>query len=210
MHTRWKIARSLQLSVVAVAATVLLLASSTFAQVPDDSLIVPGLRIGRYSLEGSVEDITQLVGSPPGRQRVFPERDTIMPITGTVGSYTLTIWPLEAGNLGASHRNEHQIDTLQLFFYPGAQPSLFRTDQGIGLRSKRADVELAYGRPTWEHRYGVDARDRACLPSASGCRTFTFTAYNPIGIAFWFEETGLVGAIFIFRPGAAPSIHCKC
>ncbi|KRT77509.1 MAG: hypothetical protein XU14_C0011G0020 [Armatimonadetes bacterium CSP1-3] len=72
---------------------VLVLALPVGSQVSDDSLIVPGVRIGKYLLEASVADLTRLAGSEPFRL-TFAGAYRI-PIINAPGPYQGLIWRLE-------------------------------------------------------------------------------------------------------------------
>ncbi len=179
-------------------------------QVPDDKLIIPGVRIGKYPLEASVDDLTRLVGFGP-RGSLSVGRGT-MTITDTPAPYTEVTWFLEKGTLNAQFRDRSRIETLDFSWSSALSPNdppEFQTGRGITFRSRRADVETAYGPPTWDDTYGVTGRGDRCTPPAAGCQgPFTFTAYNTLGIAFWFWFD-LPGAksIYIFRAGSAPIKH---
>ena len=64
----------MKMAAVVSIAGFLLLASSAASQTPDDNLIVPGQRIGKWTLAMSVEAIVKVLGEPPFLMEGLSER----------------------------------------------------------------------------------------------------------------------------------------
>jgi len=121
---------------------VLLGASHAIAQVPDDKLIVPGQRIGKWRLETTIRDLVQMNG--PATIFTLDLLDIVPP------SPQRHNWgPLE---FAAITRDGRRVEFL-LIFSPD-----FKTEKGVGPGSNRIAVQSAYGPPTAETRAGVTTR----------------------------------------------------
>jgi hypothetical protein len=103
------------------------------AQVSDDVLIVPGVRIGKWTLEMSIDDLTRLRGQ--GSSTIPP---TSPPYVGTI---THVAW--KTPSLIALTRDRRKIEALCI------DEGGFRTEKTIQIGSStRASVIAAYGNPT--------------------------------------------------------------
>ena len=108
----------------------LLTASPASSQVPDDALIMPGLRIGRWTLEMSLDDLLRVNGQGGSAALSNP---------AYVGAFTVVSWPTSPL---AAFTRDRRIEALSI------EAGAFRTDKGIGIGSSRANVIAAYGNST--------------------------------------------------------------
>lgn len=103
------------------------------AQVPDDVLIVPGVRIGKWTLEMSIDDLTRLNGQ--GSSTIPPASPLY------VGTITHVAW--KTPSLTALTRDRRKIEALCI------DEGAFRTEKTIQIGSStRTSVIAAYGNPT--------------------------------------------------------------
>ncbi len=150
------------------------LVSPALSQVPDDKLIVPGQRIGKWTLMMTIADLTQING-PPNRvgPAVGPQdlaREFQVHYWDRLGFFAVT-----------STTDTQRVEALF------ATSDEFRTEKGIRVNSRREAVEAAYGGPTAETR-----------PSRSAVRL----TCDEIGLMVAIlESVALAIEVAIFRPG---------
>jgi hypothetical protein len=166
-----------------VVLLLVVLAVPGFAQAPDDKLIVPGQRIGKWTLAMTVDDLVRMNG-PRNPGRVL---GTTSPIQRARGSgptdWTEDVWfhswenhSFFAGALGESGQ---QV----VFIASVAHDS--RTAQGIIMGTLRQGIEAAYGKPTAATQWRV--------------------IYDDIGLAV--RLIGDSSSVFlVFRPGTAKQV----
>ena len=109
----------------------LLAVSPAASQVSDDALIIPGLRIGRWTLEMTIDDLVRVNGQGGTVALSHP---------AYVGAFTVVSWPTSP--LAAFTKDRRRIEALSV------EAGAFRTDKGIGIGSSRANVIAAYGNST--------------------------------------------------------------
>ncbi len=167
-----------------VVLALLLLVAPAVSQADDDHLIMPGVRIGKWMLKMTIDELLQMNGavSPTlflagGQLSLSARRD----------SWTYE-WVLLA--FGASTFDRKKVEVLTGGIGGGVVP--FKTDKGITLlQSKRSDIFKVYGEPT------------VVLKGAYGQSELI---YDKIGIGFRvFNDGGGIRLIFVFRPGTAKS-----
>jgi hypothetical protein len=199
------------LRLLLVSLVFLLSTQGAFSQTPDDNLIVPGQRFGKYPLETTVADLARLVGLSPYTYSRVGGR---LPVTDAAAPYSVAVWNLKKtiGELVLRAYSRDTVELLQLGWDPNAcdlasspcvppEPSLeFKTDRGVSFRATRPEVEAALGRPTWDDTYQFQILVRG--PRHTG----TFVVYNLLGIAFWLRD-GKLESFYIFRSGMAPTKH---
>ena len=160
----------------------LLTAGPAASQTSDDTLIVPGVRIGNWTLKMTIDDLLRMNGpvSP-----VFFNAGS-EPALDTRQDVWVYGWLLHA--LGAATVDRRTIDVL--IAGEGGRVVPFRTDRGISLfQSKRGSILTVYGKPT------------VALKPAYGQSELI---YEKIGLGFRvYDGGGDIQAIFVFRPGAA-------
>lgn len=164
------------LSVVAL----LLLAPSAASQVPDDKLIVPGQRVGAWTLQMTIQEI---VGKLGHQEHIASGGQLGADFQGDLRAYR---WSGEG--LHAYTRDDRTILLLEAY-----QAPQFVTDKGVKFGMQRGDVEGSYGRPTRVTQWGSNTAQVTLW-------------YNDVGLEVFFTRTSTVGGIGVFRPGAASSI----
>ena len=120
------------IAVLSVLA-LLLLAPSAVSQVPDDKLIVPGQRIGKWTLEMTMAELVQMNG------RASSSRGTASDFAPGTWLHDWTRLNLRASTLG---RDEQRIAFLL------ALDTVYKTAKGLSLDASQEAVEAAYGKPT--------------------------------------------------------------
>lgn len=172
---------------VLVILTLTLLARPAVSQVPDDKLIVPGVRIGKWTLAMTFADLVRLNGTPGGRNvckaSQAPFADAAHDLTGfywneiivqamTVDQKTIAALAITTGHFVAG------------FFS-------YKTDKGIHFKNTRDKIVQAYGKPTAQT--WPDENQQNLI-------------YDELGIAFHVWSTGHISEIWVFRPGTAKTI----
>ena len=107
-----------------------LLVQPAVSQIPDDQIIVPGQRVGKWTLDATLEEMTTAKGPA-----------TVREIRGQVEGFHPVVLYLWNDLVAATH------DRKRIDFLYTASPA-FRTDKGIGYDSSRQSVMSSYGRPT--------------------------------------------------------------
>ena len=182
---------------VLLLLAVLALSVPGFAQAPDDDLIVPGQRIGKWTLDMSLDELSRING--PGVTGRPAEQD-VRP------GFNIRVWP-ELALIAGLKEGQTQV----AWFYVGMIPdlpwtgiSLAKTDRGISSTSCKDEVTKAYGRPTWQK-----------VAKPVGRTQVWRLVYDRLGIAFLFipimttycpSGDGVLLGMSIFRPEAATSI----
>jgi len=152
------------------------LISPALSQVPDDKLIVPGQRIGKWTLTMTIADLTQING-PPSRVSAAP----LWAPQDLAREFLVHYWERLGFFAATSTTDTQRVDALF------ATSDEFKTEKGIGVNSRREAVEAAYGGPTAETR-----------PSRSAVRL----TYDEIGLTIAIlESVALAIEVAIFRPG---------
>ncbi len=155
---------------------ILLVASPAASQAPDDKLIVPGQRVGKWTLEMTIADLVQM----NGRSRVRQDDGLDRTHQGWINSWDrLGVFAVTGG------RDAQQIEVL------GTDEDEYKTAKGIVVGTMRDAAELAYGRPTAVTERGVAGQVRLI--------------WDEIGLFVLFAGD-VVSTVGIFRPGTAKSI----
>lgn len=167
-------------------SAILLLASPAISQVPDDKLIVPGQRIGKWTLDMTLDDLDRMNGQ--GALARMTER-------GFQSAIVFRAWP-DFGLLAAHRRDQMRVEALIIsILISTSGVTAFKTAEGIGISSKWEEVLSAYRRPSWETRVA---------------QSVIRSVYDQNGITFMrlidSEGKDTVVAFYVFRPGAARSI----
>jgi hypothetical protein len=161
---------------------VLLLAgtSPAAAQVADDKTVVPGVRIGRWTLMTSIPELLRMNGSPSGRPSFV---STLVP------GATWYSWD----SLGIAAGAHDRSYTAYLAVYAGD----YAAPRGAGIGAPRSAVVAAHGDPTYEADLFVQGR------------TVTLLAYDKIGLAY-FLHNDVVQVFMIFHPGNLQHLIISC
>lgn len=158
-------------------------AGPAVSQIADDKLIVPGVRIGKWTLQMTVDDLVRMNG--PAQTLSENDPDFVRRINEFH-------WQKPGLSLTAITFDRQRVEVLLFNAIPiGA--TVYKTDQGIGFRSTRQEVLRLYGQPTI-------AKAARMLGRAN-------MIYDKIGIDFQVENNnGPVALIAVFRPANAKSI----
>lgn len=178
--------------VVAVVGLVLfLLAQPAVSQVPDDKLIVPGQRIGKWTLGMTIDDQLKMNGPRRGLSykplQPLPHTDMVSPDVWEHhwdqldGFYALTVG-----------RDSQEVIVLAI-------EEAYKCAKGIGAGgSLQQAMEAAYGKPA-----AVTVADKSV----------NTVIFDEIGLAAWVTRpewtaypAGTVYTMLVFRPGTARSI----
>ncbi|HEU4798516.1 MAG TPA: hypothetical protein VFT63_06275, partial [bacterium] len=116
-----------------VVMVLLLLAGPAAPQIPVDKLIVPGQRVGKWTLEMTIIDLVRMNG--PATIDSSGGLDHITPVPRRYR------W----GTLYASTRDGQRVEFFLIF-----DDATFKTEKNIGGGSNRTSVQSAYGTPTAE------------------------------------------------------------
>jgi len=163
--------------VVLSALAFLLLAPPVVSQVSDDKLIVPGVRVGKWTLKMTINELIRMNGQP--------SLSLPVPTIDLAKFYRAHCWFLEGAEFCATYLAGPNVAWLRI---RGGQ---FRTEKGLTSDSPRVVVERAYGKPTAETQH--DRAHRKMI-------------YNKIGLAFVVsmgKGPGGEEAVLVFRPGQA-------
>jgi hypothetical protein len=151
------------------------------SQVPDEKLIVPGERIGKWTFQMTIGDLLRLNG--PYDQAANPRRVLARP-TWVPGLW-LHSWDHLGIRVWTLGRDSQRIETLV------AITPDFKTTKGVSVGATREAVEMAYGKAT---------RSR---PPGPG---FLEIIYDEIGLNIELNPDNIVEVVRIFRPGEASKI----
>ena len=177
---------------IAVALLLLLvLVASGFAQVPDDKLIVPGQRIGKWTLDMTLSALVEMNGRPnvtPGTPGT-----PVDPMRGGFNDSRDDIWGHWWANIQFSAATRGR--DAQRVEYVFTWSSAFKTDKNIAPGATRQVVEGAYGQPT-----AVVPQVRGGIPGQQRL------VYDDIGLAATIDRSGTVDSLFIFRPKTARTL----
>lgn len=146
---------------------------------PDDRLIVPGVRIGKWTLSITIDDLLRMNG--PGSRQTHMTTDASD--ADAVSDFTVVSW----GSIGAVTYDQKRVVALRV----GYGSLGYRTTLGIGFQATRDHVLKVYGKPTAE-----------TTPLLGSTRLI----YDKIGIAFVINAStaaGVMWDITVFKPGTA-------
>ncbi len=162
---------------VAVLA-VLLSAAPTLSQAPPDRSIVPGTRIGPWTLQMTIDEFVAQLGRPARTMSA-----------GQLGADIQS--DLRALNWNSIGLLVYARDGQHALLMEINQAPEYITDKGIRWDTLRADVEAAYGPPTKVSQWG---------PSNLNL------LYDGIGLEVYLSQVARVQGLGVFRPGTASSI----
>jgi hypothetical protein len=168
-----------------LSVALLLLAPAAGSTAPGDYLIVPGQRIGKWTLQMTIADLVRVNGAADLIQTNSAGEEGNLDAPSN--SY-LYIW----NSLGLGAQTVDKKTVIGLVAGVSLSPPPYQTAQGINLLANtRDDVVKAYGKPV-------------VLKGASN-PAFDLI-YDKSGIAFRVMGGGEIRSIEIFRPGAAKSL----
>ncbi len=161
-----------------VVLVLLLLAPPAVSQVvPDDKLIVPGVRIGKWTLDMTIQQLVQMNGRPSTVDRAGGA-DHVPPAPQRY------IWDRLA--FFAITRDGQKVQNFLI------GDEAFKTEKNVGPGSTRVSVQNAYGTPTAETTVTADGRTTRMI-------------YDAIGFAAVIDG-GVAISVNIFRAGDAKTI----
>jgi hypothetical protein len=173
------------MNVVVLGLLALLLAAGpAISQPVDDRLIVPGVRIGKWTLTMTIDDLVRMNG--PAQTLDEDDPDFIRRI------YEFH-WFKPGLSLTAITFDRQRVDVL-LFNAVPIEATVYKTARGVGFLSTRQDVLRLYGQPT--------------IAKAGRMLGTTNMIYDGFGINFQVDDNnkGLVTLVAIFRPTSAKGI----
>jgi hypothetical protein len=168
-----------------VVLLLVVLAVPGFAQAPDDKLIVPGQRIGKWTLAMTIDDLLRMNGPRNGRSMGLPA------LSHAVGTEVAAdLWAhrwLDRGLVALTIGEKSQV-VVELMMVL----SEYKTDKGIGVGSSKEAMQSAYGSPT------------AAVVPRSGWRT---ALYDKIGFTVALGPSNTASYVTVFRPGTAKQLY---
>lgn len=163
---------------ILLVLAILCITCPAVSQPADDKLIVPGVRIGKWTLKMTFDEMEKMNGPTSVSHGLFwPD------FRGETFFY---VW--RSLDFGVAAYEPRKVGWFVVCF-GGFVP--WRTEKGIGLQSTRANILKAYGKPTVE-----------TVPF-QGQKNMI---YDAIGIDFQVHDPGAIREIRIFRSGTAKSI----
>lgn len=162
---------------------VMIAAAPVGSQTSDERAVVPGARIGKWTLDMSVDEVLRINGAasvrPASVATLIPE----------------AIWYSWDGHgFAVGTHDRKTIDYLAV--YQGRE---YQTLRGIGYRALRKDVVSAYGSPTHEGDIFLLAQGRIV----------TVLVYNKIGLALFLQDD-IVQVLLVFRAGQMQGLLESC
>ncbi len=159
---------------------VLLLTVPVASQAPDDMLILPGVRIGKWTLEMTIDDLVRMNGP----QNAVAGRPAVEPVTAADAPPGL--WVHRWANLGLVVLTIGRESQAVAQLYVLRQE--YRTEEGVGVGSSREAILTAYGPPT----LATEPQPGIWSP-----------VYDEIGLAFEISARNVAATASVFRRGTA-------
>jgi hypothetical protein len=158
-----------------------ILAPAAVAQTtPDDKIIVPGVRIGKWTLQMTLDGLAKMNGPATVEKVVYTD----------YRSATFSFYSWSSLDFGVGTYEPGKVGWFAVGFSYTVLP--WRTQEGIGFQNHREDVLKIYGKPSAETAPDLGLKN---------------LIYDVIGINFQVYDTGGdIKEIRIFRPGAAKRI----
>ena len=160
---------------------VLFLSPPAISQAPDDKLIVPGERIGKWTFQMTIGDLLRLNG--PYDQQTNPRPIAALPTW--IRGLWLHSWDHLGLRVWTLGRDAQRIEVLL------AITEDYKTSKGVSVGTSREALETAYGKAT---------RIRPWRPG------FLEIIYDEIGLNVQINRGNSVEVVRIFRPGEASKI----
>lgn len=155
-------------------------AAPAASQLIDDKTIVPGVRIGKWTLDTSIAEMLRINGQPATQPSM---------VSSFIPSATWYTW--EHLGFAAGTYDRRRTEYLA---YAGRD---YRLPRGAGIGSPKKTVLATHGEPTLE----------GDLFAVGGI--VTVLAYDKIGLAF-FVQNDAVLMVLIFRPGELQDLMFGC
>jgi hypothetical protein len=178
-----------QVALLALVLFASLLVQPALSQVPDDKLIIPGQRIGKWTLDMTIDALVEMNGARNTGGGFTP----IDSMRSYFNDSREDIWVHWWSNLqffaATRGRDAQQVEYLFV------SSSAFRTDKNIAPGATRPAVESAYGQPT-----AIVPQVRAGIPGHSRL------IYDDIGLAVTMDRSALADSLVIFRAKTAHTL----
>jgi hypothetical protein len=164
-----------------------------YTQAPNDNLIVPGQRIGKWTLDMTIDDLVRMNGA----QNANGALNQYVPVT-----LAQHVNPTYVGDvyLHAWHNLSFFVSTLgehsQKVVYLAIFSKDYKTAEGLSLNTPPQNIEALYGRPTVNMQF---------FAPNSG----SLMIYDQRGLAVRIFDSGTGNAVqvlIVFRPGTANQI----
>src|SRR2546425_2855569 len=168
----------------------LLSAMPVFSQTPNDKLIVPGQRIGKWTLDMTIDTLVRMNG--PQNLPLFIGPSPVYAMRRWYSDSDSEIWGQEWFDLhfqAATRGRDAQ--RLEYIFIESDE---FKTDKDIAVGVTRQVVESAYGQPT--------AVTRITDPRVGTLRLI----YDEIGLATVIDRNEIVVKVCVFRARTARAL----
>jgi hypothetical protein len=160
-----------------------------YTQAPNDNLIVPGQRIGKWTLDMTIDDLVRMNG-PQNANGAFTQPVPVMLARLMNGDYADNVYSHAWHNLslfvGTVGENSPKVVFLAIFSKD------YKTAEGLSLNAPPQNIEALYGKPTVNNQFGS---------WATGYRMI----YDERGLAVRVFQ-GAVQVLIVFRPGTANQI----
>jgi hypothetical protein len=179
--------------VAVIVLVVLTLALPAASQVADDKLVVPGQRIGRWTLDMTINALVEMNGPQNVPANVRGIGIPIDVMTKWFPDSREEIYDHWWSNLLLSAATRGRDAQRVEYIY--TRSGDFKTEKNIALGMTREDVEKAYGQPI--------AVTRAGTGPSSGMRR---AIYDDIGLASVTDRNGIVIILCVFRPKTAQTL----
>ncbi len=167
--------------VALIVLLILLTALPAASQGADDKLVVPGARIGNWTLGMSIQDVVRVNGPANAHPSI---------VSMFIPKIVWYSW--DSLSLAVATHDRRRVEFLAVY-----QGRDYTTSRGVGYRSARRAVLTAYGQPTVEGDMFVQGRITPVL------------AYDKLGLAFFLDDDA-VQVILVFRPGESGDLISTC
>lgn len=137
----WRRGRSSGVLPAVLVVLLAALASSAPAQIPEDRLIIPGERIGRFRLHMLAREAATVLGGPGERRRYDSILSRLLGFTPLEKSYGL--WWQDRGIFMLFSPAEDRATGIVLFDHP--ENRAYRTFEGVGIGSPLPELNRFAG-----------------------------------------------------------------
>ncbi len=168
----------MRMAVILAFLAVAVATAPALSQAPPDRSIVPGARIGPWTLQMTIDEFVAQLGRP-----------TRIMSAGQLGADIQT--DLRAHNWNSVGLLVYTRDGQHALLMEINQAPEYVTEKGVRWDTLRADVEAAYGPPTKVSQWGQSNLN---------------LLYDGIGLEVYLSQVARVQGLGVFRPGTASSI----
>jgi hypothetical protein len=176
-------------AIVGLVLFVSLLVQPAVSQVADDKLIVPGQRIGKWTLDMTITALVEMNGARNTGAGFSPVDSMRAYFNDSREDIWVHWWSHIQFFAATRGRDGQRVE------YVFISSSAFKTDKNIAPGATRQAVEGAYGQPT-----AVVPQVRAGIPGHSRL------IYDDIGLAVTIDRSALADSLVVFRPKTAHTL----